>query len=101
MERRLDVILLYIVRDEQRLVLYVSEGKRGYIPVFRRWETARELAGLMERKFGAPLGFAALAQVTQDSLEDSYIKALPKGLKYSFVYEGTREFQALERKVRK
>ena len=100
MEKRLDVILLYIPQEGQRLSFYVGENGEGYIPVFFSWETARELADILEKKFDVNLGFAVLEQVTQDSLEENYIKAFPKGLKYTFVYEGTPEFEALEKKVR-
>ncbi len=100
MEKRLDVILLYRQQEGQRLSFYVGENGQGYIPVFFTWETARELAEIMGKKFGFTLGFFVLKQVTQDSLEDNYVKLLPQGLHYTFVYEGTRAFQALDKKVR-
>lgn len=103
MEKRLDVILLYVQQDGRRLSFYVGENGTGYVPVFFSWETARELADIMGEKFGFTLGFAALAQVTQDSLEDNYREALSQGaghMRFIFVYEGTPEFEALEKKVR-
>jgi hypothetical protein len=100
LEKRLDVILLHIQQEGKQLSFYVGENGAGYIPVFFSWETARELAEIMGKKFGLTLGFLVLKQVTQGSLEDNYVKALPKGLKYTFAYEGTPEFEALEEKVR-
>ena len=100
MEKRVDVIVLYIQEKGRRLSFYVGENGVGYIPVFYTWDAARELADIMGKKFGLTLGFAVLQQVTLDSLEDNYVKAFPQALKYIFVYEGTSEFEAFDRKVR-
>ena len=91
----MDVICPYMQDGGMRRSIFIGVDKSRFIPIFYSWEAAREWAGLLEQRLGWKLGFAFLKGVSRGSLEKEYLKLLPLESDYTFVYEGTPEFEKL------